>query len=405
MYDAIIVGARCAGSPTAMLLARKGYRVLLVDKAHFPSDTLSTHYIHQPGIAHLKRWQLLDKVASSNCPPVSSITVDLGPFALSGSPPPIDGVADGYAPRRTILDNVLVNAAVDAGAELRDRFTMDDLVFEDDRVVGVRGHEAGGGTLTEKSRVVIGADGLRSAVARGVSAETYHQRPTFSCAYYSYWADVPIAGAELYPRPDNMIIAFPTNDGQVLTVVFWPNAAFHRVRSDIEGNFMEALDLAPGLSERVRQGTRADRFRGTADLRNQFRRSHGPGWALVGDAGYHKDPNTAQGITDAFRSAELLADALDDGFSGQAAMESTLATYEEHRNREVMPMYEFTCELAALQPPSPEHQQLFGALHGNQEQTNRFLGTITGTVPIPEFFSPENVGKIMAGSGIVPATA
>ena len=114
MYDAIIVGARCAGAPTAMLLARRGYRVLLLDKAGFPSDTLSVHYIHQPGIASLKRWGLLDSVVASNCPPVHQQTIDFGPFALTGAPTPLDGVSEGYAPRRTVLDKILVDAAATA---------------------------------------------------------------------------------------------------------------------------------------------------------------------------------------------------------------------------------------------------------------------------------------------------
>jgi flavin-dependent dehydrogenase len=317
MYDAIVVGARCAGSPTAMLLARKGYRVLLLDRAGFPSDTLSTHYIHQPGVARLKRWGLLERVVASNCPPVLRQKLDFGPFALVGSPPPADGVAEGYAPRRRILDQILVEAAVAAGAELREHFSVKELVTDGERVAGIRGRAAGGATVTEKARIVIGADGLRSLVARTVQAATYQVRPTLTCAYYSYWGGVPIQDAELYPRPDRMVIAAPTNDGQVIAIIYWPNAAFHEVRSDIEGNFLKALDLAPGLAERVRSGKRTEPFRGTAQLPNLYRKPYGPGWALVGDAGYHKDPITAQGISDAFRDTELLAGAIHEGLSGR----------------------------------------------------------------------------------------
>src|SRR6201997_3692007 len=131
MYDAIIVGARAAGSPTAMLLARKGHRVLVVDRASFPSDTLSTHYIHQPGVARLRRWGLLDRLIATGCPPSRRLTFDVGPFALTGTPPPSDGVAEGYAPRRTVLDHLLVEAAAEAGAEVRTGVSVDELVFED----------------------------------------------------------------------------------------------------------------------------------------------------------------------------------------------------------------------------------------------------------------------------------
>ncbi|MGA7669015.1 MAG: NAD(P)/FAD-dependent oxidoreductase [Nitrolancea sp.] len=405
MFDAIVVGARCAGSPTAMLLARKGYRVLLVDKARFPSDTLSTHYIHQPGIARLKRWGLLDRIVDSNCPPVRNLTVDLGPFALNGSAPPLDGVDAGYAPRRMILDEILVNSAISSGAEFREHFGLQELLMDGDTVTGIRGRTEAGNVVDEKARIVIGADGLRSAVARGVAATTYNVRPTLSCAYYTYFSDVPYDGGELYPRPGQMIITVPTNDNLLMTAVFWPNSEFHQVRSDIEGSFMRALDLAPDLAERIRGGRRVERFRGTADLRNQFRRSHGPGWALAGDAGYHKDPITAQGISDSFLSADLLADAIDDGLSGRVELQTALATYEATRNQMVMPMYELTCEYATLQPPASEQQALMMALTTDSDGRSGFFGAITGTVPIPEFFSPENIDKIMQRSGALPSPA
>ena len=127
MYDAIVVGARCAGSPVAMLLARKGYKVLVVDKGSFPSDIMSTHYIHQIGAAKLDRWGLLDQVTASNCPPMTEMRFDVGPFALTGTPPPADGVAIALCPRRTVIDTILVKAAVGAGAELRENFTVDEL--------------------------------------------------------------------------------------------------------------------------------------------------------------------------------------------------------------------------------------------------------------------------------------
>ena len=398
MYDAIVVGARCAGSPTAMLLARLGYRVLLLDKAGFPSDTLSSHYIHQPGVARLKRWGVIDKVVASNCPPTRQVTFDVGPFALTGSPPSADGVACGYGPRRRVLDTILVEAAAEAGAQVREHFTVTDLLMDGDRVRGIRGHTAGGAQVTEEARIVIGADGLRSLVARAVQAPSYHEWPALTCAYYTYWSDVPVVGAELYPRPERMILAFPTNDERTLTIVWWPHATFHEVRADIAGHFMQALDLAPTLAERIRNGKRSERFYGTADLPFFFRKPYGPGWALVGDAGYHKDPITAFGITDAFRDAELLAEAIDAGLSGKRPLEEALVDYERRRNEAALPSYELTHQFAALSPPPPEMQQLFAALCHNQEQTNRFFGAMTGTVPIPEFFAPENLGRIMGAT-------
>jgi 2-polyprenyl-6-methoxyphenol hydroxylase-like FAD-dependent oxidoreductase len=378
-----------------MLLAQKGYKVVVVDKAGFPSDTVSTHYIHQPGVAALKRWGLLDTVIATNCPPIRNLTFDVGPFALKGSPAPAGDVADAYAPRRTVLDKILVDAAAAAGAEVREHFSVNEILMDGDRVTGIRGHAAGGAMVNEHARIVIGADGLHSMVARSVQAPTYHATPTLSCTYYGYFSDVEFSDAEMHVRPDRQIIGGATHDGQILVIAYWPQSEFHEVRSDIEGHFMKAVDLVPEFAEKIRGGRRTERFRGSGDLPNHFRKPFGPGWALVGDAGYHKSPITAQGITDAFRDAELLTTALDDAFSGHRELEEALASYEATRNQAAMPLFDFTVNLAALAPPPLEMQQLFGALIGNQEQINRFFGVIAGTVPVGEFFSPENIGMIM----------
>jgi 2-polyprenyl-6-methoxyphenol hydroxylase-like FAD-dependent oxidoreductase len=168
------------------------------------------------------------------------------------------------------------------------------------------------------------------------------------------------------------------------------------VRADIEGGFLEAAALAPSLAERMRTGRRAERFFGTGDLPFFFRRPHGPGWALVGDAGAHKDPITAQGISDAFRDAELLAEAVDDGLGGRRPLDEALAEYERRRNEAALPLYEFTHELAGLEPPGPEMQALFGALRDDPQGTSRFFGVVAGTVPVAELFAPEAAAELAA---------
>jgi 2-polyprenyl-6-methoxyphenol hydroxylase-like FAD-dependent oxidoreductase len=404
MYDTIIVGARVAGSPLAMLLARKGYRVLLLDKTTFPSDTISTHHIHQPGVARLRRWGLLEKVRASNVPPTTEIRFDVGPFALVGAPPPAEGQVEAYAPRRRVLDKILADAAAQAGAELREGFSVEELVTDGGAVTGVRGRDKGGATVVEKARVVVGADGARSLVADRVQAPIYFDRGMLTCNYYSYWSGVPLAGVELYARAGRMIVADKTNDGLVMVTVVWPKEEFNRVRSNIEAEFMRSLDeYAPTLAERLRAGRREERFAGSGFLPNHFRKPYGEGWALVGDAGYVKDPVTAQGITNSFSHAEMLAEALDAGLSGRRALTDALAAYERRRNAEVMAMFEHTCQLARLAPPPPEMIQLLEALRGNREETGRFLGTVAGTMPVQEFFSPENVGRIIKASALRPA--
>jgi flavin-dependent dehydrogenase len=397
MYDAIVVGARCAGSPTAMLLARAGHRVLLVDRAGFPSDTLSTHYIHQSGVASLARWGLLPRIVAAGAPAVRNYTLDVGPFALRGTPPPIDGVADAYSLRRTVLDQILVEAAAEAGAEVRERFPVDGLLTEGGRVAGITSRKG-----FERARIVIGADGLGSRVARDVGAPAYRDEGTLTCAYYTYWTGLPMDGVELYPRPGCMIVAAPTNDDRVVTIVLWPNARFHEIRANVERHFHEALELAPGLAERARGAERADRFRGTGRLPNFYRRPHGDGWALVGDAGYHKDPILALGIGDAFRDAELLADAVNAGFTGRAQLEQALAGYERRRNELSAHGFQSTIDFARLEPPPPHMRQLFTALRDNAEERDRLFGTFAGTVPAEEYFAPENMERIL---GAVPAAA
>ena len=404
MYDAIIVGARVAGSPLAMLLARKGYRVLLLDKARFPSDTISTHHIHQPGVARLKRWGLLEKVRASNVPPTTDIVFDVGPFALRATPPAYEGVAEAYAPRRKVLDKILVDAAVEAGAELREEFSVEELTTDGGAVTGVRGRGAKGPVVTESARIVVGADGARSAVARMVDAPVYNDRGMLTANYYSYWSGVELDTVELHPRPGRMIVADKTNDGLVMVTVVRPKEEFDLARSNVEGEFMRALqESAPALAERVRAGRREERFSGTGFLPNLFRKPFGKGWALVGDAGYVKDPATAQGITNSFSHAEVLAEAIDSGLSGRGEMGEALAGYERRRNEEVMPMFEHTTQLARLAPPPQEMINLLEALRDDRREAGRFLGTVTGTVPIQEFFSPENVGRIVMASALMHA--
>ena len=396
-YDAIVVGARVAGSPTAMLLARKGYDVLLVDRASFPSDTISTHLIHPPGITALQRWGLLDKVVASGCPGIDTYAFDFGPFTLSGAPDPDGTVA--YGPRRTVLDKVLLDAAVEAGVEVREGFSVESMVHEHDHVIGVRGHGKGSTTVTEHARVVIGADGRHSLVAQAVNPFQYHEKPPLLAAYYAYWSDLPMQGRfETYIRPNRGMAAFPTNDDLTVVIAGWPYAEFEANKKDIEGNLFKAYDLAPAFAERLRAAARETRFVGTA-VPNFFRKPYGPGWALVGDAGYNKDFITAQGIHDAFRDAELCVTALDEAFGGTRSFDAAMADYQTRRDAQVLPMYEFTTELATLEPPPPDLQQLLAAMAGNQDAMDGFAEVNGGVTSPADFFSPANAARIMSVEG------
>jgi flavin-dependent dehydrogenase len=387
-----------------MLLARNGYRVLLVDKASFPSDTMSTHLAHPPAVAALARWGILERLEATSCPPITRYSFDFGPVTIAGSPRPVDGVGTAYGPRRIVLDALLVEAAVAAGAELREAFTVEEILIDDGVVTGIRGHAKGAPTVTERARVVVGADGRHSLVAKAVRPERYNEAPLLAVAYYAYWSGMPVDGFENYIRAedDRGWAAIPTHDGLTCVVQGWPQSEFDANRKDIEASYMRTFDLAPEFAERMHDATRETRFVGTRDLPGFFLKPYGPGWALVGDAGYHKHPITAFGITDAFRDADALASALDDAFAGRRPYDHALTGYQRARDDAAMPVYGLTCDFAKIEPPPPEMQHLIGAMQGNQEAMDGFVSVMAGTLPAPEFFGPENAGRIMAQAAAHP---
>jgi 2-polyprenyl-6-methoxyphenol hydroxylase-like FAD-dependent oxidoreductase len=397
MYDAIVVGARCAGSPTAMLLARKGYRVLLMDRATFPSDTLSTHIIWPHGAEVLDRWGLLERLAATGCPPIAlQMIFDVGPFALKGGVIDTNRGRGGFCPRRTVLDEILVRAAVESGAELREDFSAVELMKEGDKVTGLKGRGKAGGSVAEQARIVIGADGVHSFVAKSVDAAEYNTIPPLGTFYYSYYSGFDGEDIEQYVRDYQTAGCFPTHDGLTLIAAVWPAARFREVRADVEGHVRTLHQSTPSVADRLAVAKREEKWVGTAGVPNYFRKPYGPGWALVGDAAYNKDPITAQGISDAFIDAEGLANAIDAGFSERQPLEEALAEHVARRDERVTPLYHFTCELAKLEPPPPQMQQLFAALHHNQEATNQFYSAITGSMPLPAFMNPDNIGRIVA---------
>jgi 2-polyprenyl-6-methoxyphenol hydroxylase-like FAD-dependent oxidoreductase len=393
-FDAIVVGARCAGSPTAMLLCRLGYRVLLVDRARFPSDTVSTHVVQPLAAAALQRWGLLDRLKATGCPPIHTYAYDFGPVVIDGAP----GTADApsaFCPRRTVLDKLLVDAAVEAGAELREGFIVDELLAESGRVVGIKGHTQGSTTVTERASVVVGADGWHSIVADTVQPQRYHEKPTLLATYYSYWSNLPLRDRfEIYIRPRRGFGVAETHDGLTLIVGGWPQSESAANKNDVEGNFAKLLELVPAFAERLRGAKREARIAG-ASVPNYFRKPFGPGWVLVGDAGYIKDPITAQGINDAFRDAEQGAVALDHVFTGSRSFDDAMADYQTRRDDDVLPMYEFTCKVAAMEPPSPTMQELFRAIARTQSAKDGFVQVNAGTISPAQFFNPENIGTIM----------
>jgi 2-polyprenyl-6-methoxyphenol hydroxylase-like FAD-dependent oxidoreductase len=396
-YDVIVVGSRCAGSPTAMLLARKGYRVLLVDRARFPSDTISTHVVQPLAVAALRRWGLADALRATGCPPIDTYGFHFGTFTLAGAP----GTAAeplAYCPRRIVLDKLLLDAAAAAGVEIREGFVVEELVAEAGRVVGIRGRSQQGTSVTERAAVIVGADGRNSIVADAVAAQKYRELPALLAPYYFYCSGLPMAGRyETYMLRNRGLAVAPTHDGLTIVIVAWPYSEFAASKHDLAASALEVIELVPEFAERVRAAKRETRPFGIPTP-NYFCKPYGPGWALVGDAGYIRDPITAQGIRDAFRDAEACALALDQSFAGASSYQDAMGNYQRTRDSSVMSMYEFTCQFATLQPPPPETRQLFRAMRDNQQAMDGFARMNAGTVSPAEFLAPDNVSAILAAA-------
>lgn len=396
-YDVIVVGARCAGSPTAMLLARYGYKVLLVDRATFPSDTISTHGIPYRGLVLLHKWGLYDRVKETNCPEITKATIDIGGFPLKGNVARSqEGLAWLMCPRRTVLDKLLVDTAIAAGVECREAFVVHEVLMEAGQVQGIRGASGHAPLQTERAPLVIGADGKHSLLARTVQAPTYREVPPLLCWYYTYWTDLQPDGFTAINRHHRHVLLIPTHDNLTCVLVGWPHTEFGQVRADLENQYLQAIRLvSPALADRIQGSQRAERYFGMADLPNFFRKPYGPGWALVGDAGYHKDPVNAQGISDAFRDAQLLAEAVHAGLSGQRPLLEALAGYEQQRNEDAFPLYEQTCQGASFEALPEELLRIRAALrNADQADIDLFLSASLGMVPGEQFFNSDNLNRL-----------
>lgn len=335
-YDTIVVGARAAGATTALQLARRGHRVLVLERARRGSDTLSTHALMRTGVLLLDRWGLLDRVVGAGTPPVHRVTFRYGAEAV-----PIDLDEPLYAPRRTVLDPILADAAVEAGADVRYRVRVEALLRDGNgNVVGVRA-SGPDGPLEATATVTVGADGLRSLVAREVAAPVTRAGLASGAFIYGYWSGIETDGIE-YLFSDGVSAGFiPTNDGRTCVYVSASSERFlTELRFDLAGAVNRVLAEAP---ERAREltagGTLVSRLRGFPGVPGRFHRPYGPGWALVGDAGYFKDPQTAHGITDGLRDGELLSRALDAGLTSREDLAAALAGYERTRDDLSLPLF------------------------------------------------------------------
>lgn len=347
-FDVIVVGARCAGAPTAMLLARYGLRVLLLDRGTLGSDTLSTHYIHQIGVAKLAEWHLLDRLVATGCPAIDRIDVRAGPTSIGSLFLGFGQTGPAYCPRRTVLDSLLVDAAREAGAVFRERFRVRNLLWSDGRVCGVRGTGVSGAVEEYEARLVVGADGARSVVAAEAGAVVSRQVPLDNSYEYSYWRGVDLDGGEIFVGDRCAATAFPTHQGLTCVTAVWP-AARPLTPADRRVVYSRVVSAFARLESLLRTAQRVERRRRVPRLpANRIREPVGNGWALVGDAGYHKDPITALGISDAFRDAALLADAAHRAFSLGHPGPAAFAGYVRERDDAIRSLFSFTVEVGGI---------------------------------------------------------
>jgi len=351
-YDVVVVGARPAGAATAMLLARAGLRVLVVDRGRYGTDTLSTHALLRGGVLQLTRWGLLDQVAAAGTPPVRGCVFQYGDDRIRVPVKPQAGVEALYAPRRTVLDAILVDAARSSGADVRFGVTVTGLRRDcAGRVTGVGGRGPDGAPFAATARImVVGADGVGSRVARLTGAPVERVATGAAAIVYGYWDGLSVDDYELYYRPGTAAGFFPTNDRQVCVFVATSRERFRReCRSGAAGAYGRLLgEAAPGGPHRAAGARAPESLAVFAARPGFFRRAYGPGWALVGDAGYYKDPITSHGLTDALRDAELLARAIITTAADETPQETALATYQTRRDQLSEQLFAVTDDIASF---------------------------------------------------------
>lgn len=374
----IVVGARCAGAPLARLLAGKGFSVLLLDRGRVPSDTLSTHWIRWPGVRRLDRWGLLDRLRRTGCPPIRHVSLDFENRVLAGVPRAADEVAETYAPRRDVLDAMLVDAAVAAGAELRQGFTVRDLVREDGVVRGVRGTTGDGRESVFRARLVVGADGRGSTVARLAGAAVVDDRGVLARSAYAYWRNGADTDLRVYFRGRRGISLWPTNDDlTVVSLVFPREDRTGAGRESAVRHYEDALHAVPEVATALGGAVRVGAVRSAA-VPNARRRAHGPGWVLAGDAGHHKDPVSAQGISDAFADADVLAEAVEAVLRGGAPEEEAMAEYASRRDRERLAAFDYTCDQARLRPFDSDFSRELARVKSEPRGVEGFVSNFVG---------------------------
>jgi flavin-dependent dehydrogenase len=365
-YDVVIIGGRVAGASTALLLARAGARVAVIDRSRAGSDTVSTHALMRAGVLQLSRWGMLERVVALGTPAVGSTQFHYADArSVRVTIRPSAGVDALYAPRRYMLDGLLIDAAAEAGAEVLHETTLTAVRHDENgRVRGVRAATGSDRAVELRASTTVGADGIRSIVAEHVRAPVLRRGRHRSAVLYRYDADLPADGYEWAYGTTAAAGLIPTNGGQTCVFVSTtPERMRELRRPGAENAFSTLLSrAAPTLLERIRGASPVGRIRGWAGVSGYIRRPWGPGWALVGDAGYFKDPIMTHGMTDAMRDAELLATAILESNGGAVPELSAFARYQATRDRLSAGLFAATEKVAAYDWSSDGIQTLLRRL-------------------------------------------
>ncbi|WP_024805524.1 NAD(P)/FAD-dependent oxidoreductase [Nocardia sp. BMG51109] len=400
--DVVVVGARCAGTATAAALARAGRRVIVLDSAHFPSDTLSTHLLWPAGVAELRRLGALDGVAELGAPRLTRAYAGGEGHGIGSAFPALDGIDYAMCVRRTGMDGVLVRTAAAAGAEIRERCRVTNVVWDGRRCVGVRYTNAAGAEAEIAARLVVGADGRRSTIARLVGAERpFAEVPSGRDCYFAYWRDSAPDRRHIaaqWRTGADLGTAFPCDDGLLLCLVQPPTGPSPRRPGAAEHRYTEAIERIPELGARLRGCERVGRVRSATGLASYFRRSSGPGWALPGDAGHFKDPVTAQGIRDALHYGRLLGEAVAPVLDDARRLDDAVAAWDRRRVRECREIYHWTNRLARGETMRPLEIELYRAATHDPELAEMVTGIFSRTRRPGELNSAARSARFAAGA-------
>jgi flavin-dependent dehydrogenase len=385
-YDALVVGARIAGSTIAARLAQQGRKVLLVDRDEFPSDTISTHGLAFNAVDSLRRLGVLDRIEAAGFRRIfrhRAWVEDISIEAPAGPPGTYSIV-----PRRIVLDQILIDRAVECGAELQQRARVDGLLVESGAVVGAIVQHIGGEKREVRARVVVGADGKQSQIAQWVDADKYDERPVGRPIYYGYFHGVtPLEGPtiEIFFGANRIGFCLPMRPDEHCLVIEAQPEDFSNIRQNSTRWFRDEFSTLPGMAERLQRAQLEGRMLGTRGVENFFRKPYGPGWALTGDAAYVRDPCTAYGIGDALLQSFLMAKALGTWLDG-AEWESTMEAFRQRRDTLLRPLFEQTIAATALRDEPQGHLDPLRAVLLNQHDARLVIRALPGL--LDQVFEP-----------------